>query len=61
MNVMEVSSFVVILAIVVGVGVASRRRRMGEPFRQRPAAIVLSIVGAIVAILCVILAMRHGG
>lgn len=60
MNVVQMASLV-ILAIVVGVAIAARRPRRGEPFRQRPAARVLVVVAIIILVLCVILANRHGG
>jgi FtsH-binding integral membrane protein len=52
---------VVLAALVVGIAVASRPGREGEASRRRPAAIVLLIVAALVAGLCLFLASRHGG
>jgi uncharacterized membrane protein YcaP (DUF421 family) len=59
-SVVELSSLVVIMAIVVGVAVGSRREPMGAPFRQRPAARILLVVAVIVVALCVILMNRPG-
>jgi amino acid transporter len=53
--------FIMVLAVlVIALSIASRRPRLGEPFRRRPAAIVLLVVGCIVAALCIFLATRHG-
>ena len=60
LTVIEMSSLVVIMAIVVGVAVGSRRERMGEPFRKRPAARLFIVVLVIIVVLCVILANRPG-
>ena len=55
------SIFAVILAVVVVfVALASRRPRTGEPFRRRPAAIMLIVVGLVIAALLAFLATRHG-
>ena len=50
----------VLAVLVIALSIASRRPRLGEPFRRRPAAIVLLVVGCIVAALCIFLATRHG-
>ena len=53
--------FIMVLAVlVIALSIASRRPRLGEPFRRRPAAIVLLVVGCVVAALCIFLATRHG-
>ena len=46
--------------LVIALSIASRRPRLGEPFRRRPAAIVLLVVAIIIAALCAYLATRHG-
>jgi hypothetical protein len=56
------STFAIVLAIVlVLIALASRRRRLGEPFGRRPAARVLLVVAVAIVLLCVLLATRHGG
>lgn len=55
------TGFIVVLAVlVVAISIASRRPRRGEPFRRRPAAIVLLVTAIIIAALCIFLAKRHG-
>lgn len=61
MNFDRSSIVMVVIAIIVVVGtLASQRPRMGEPFRKRPAAIVLAVVVLLIAAMCVYLATRHG-
>jgi len=50
-----------VAVLVIAISVAPRRRRMGKPFRRRPAAIVLLVLALIIAALCIVLATRHGG
>ena len=50
----------VLAVLVIALSIASRRPRLGEPFRRRPAAIVLLVVAIIIAALCAYLATRHG-
>jgi drug/metabolite transporter (DMT)-like permease len=51
---------VVMAALVIAISIASRRPRRGEPFRRRPAAIILLVTVCIIAALCAFLATRHG-
>lgn len=59
---MDRSSIVmVVIAIIVVIGaIASQRPRMGEPFRKRPAAIVLLVVVLVVGAMMLFLSTRHG-
>ena len=61
MNFDRSSIALMVIAIIVVVGaLASQRPRMGEPFHKRPAAVVLLLVGLLIAAMCLYLATRHG-
>lgn len=61
MNFDRSSIVMVVIAIIVVAGaILSQRPRMGEPFRKRPAAIVLLLVVLVVGAMMLFLSTRHG-